>query len=186
MEYIREVFRTKKYVVILLILLAAAEVFLFSAYGYHWLKICRYMILSLGLVLLGFIDAQHTLIPNHILLGMLGVRGAVLAGEVAVMPSLWKEMLLSAFGGLLFGLLVFGIARLCSRGSVGMGDVKLVAVIGWYLGGSLIWLDMVGCLSLAALFSIIQLARKRLSLKMSIPLAPFFTVGTIVILLLGF
>ena len=32
-----------------------------------------------------------------------------------------------------------------------MGDVKLAAVLGWYLGGSLIWFDIVVSLSLAAL-----------------------------------
>lgn len=41
-----------------------------------------------------------------------------------------------------------------------MGDVKLAAVLGWYLGGSLIWFDIVVSLSLAALYSIVQLILK--------------------------
>ena len=86
----------------------------------------------------------------------------------------------------LLGFLIFLLARIFSRKSVGMGDVKLAAVLGWYLGGSLIWFDIVVSLSLAALYSIVQLILKKLNMKDSIPLAPFFSVGTILILLLGF
>ena len=93
---------------------------------------------------------------------------------------------LKAGGGMLLGFLIFLLARIFSRKSVGMGDVKLAAVLGWYLGGSLIWFDIVVSLSLAALYSIVQLILKKLNMKDSIPLAPFFSVGTILILLLGF
>ena len=100
--------------------------------------------------------------------------------------SYWLDILKSAGGGMLLGFLIFFLARIFSRKSVGMGDVKLAAVLGWYLGGSLIWFDIVVSLSLAALYSIVQLILKKLNMKDSIPLAPFFSVGTILILLLGF
>ena len=87
---------------------------------------------------------------------------------------------------MLIGFLIFFLARIFSRKSVGMGDVKLAAVLGWYLGGALIWFDIVLSLFLAAGYSLLQLIRKKLSMKDSIPLAPFFSVGTILILLLGF
>lgn len=81
---------------------------------------------------------------------------------------------------------IFLLAYLISRGNVGMGDVKLLGVIGAYLGAALIWWDMVVCLFLCAFYSVVQLLRKKLKMKDSIPLAPFFTVGTIFILLVGF
>ena len=154
MEHIKSLIKEKKYILLIIAALVLAEIFFFSKYGYHWLKAVRYMILTVFMVFLGFIDQQKTIIPNKLLLFMFVIRAVILAGEITK--------------------------------SVGMGDVKLAAVLGWYLGGSLIWFDIVVSLSLAALYSIVQLILKKLNMKDSIPLAPFFSVGTILILLLGF
>ena len=174
MEHIKSLIKEKKYILLIIAALVLAEIFFFSKYGYHWLKAVRYMILTVFMVFLGFIDQQKTIIPNKLLLFMFVIRAVIL------------DILKSAGGGMLLGFLIFFLARIFSRKSVGMGDVKLAAVLGWYLGGSLIWFDIVVSLSLAALYSIVQLILKKLNMKDSIPLAPFFSVGTILILLLGF
>ena len=109
------------------------------------------MILTFLWFFLGFIDQQKTIIPNKLLLFMFVIRAVILAGEITVKPSYWLDILKSAGGGMLLGFLIFFLARIFSRKSVGMGDVKLAAVLGWYLGGSLIWFDIVVSLSLAAL-----------------------------------
>lgn len=186
MEHIKSIIKEKKYILLIIAALVLAEIFFFSKYGYHWLKAVRYMILTVFMVFLGFIDQQKTIIPNKLLLFMFVIRAVILAGEITVKPSYWLDILKSAGGGMLLGFLIFLLARIFSRKSVGMGDVKLAAVLGWYLGGSLIWFDIVVSLSLAALYSIVQLILKKLNMKDSIPLAPFFSVGTILILLLGF
>ena len=195
MEHIKSLIKEKKYILLIIAALVLAEIFFFSKYGYHWLKAVRYMILTVFMVFLGFIDQQKTIIPNKLLLFMFVIRAVILAGEITVKPSYWLDILKSAGGGMLLGFLIFFLARIFSRKSVGMGDVKLAAVLGWYLGGSLIWFamylksdqfDIVVSLSLAALYSIVQLILKKLNMKDSIPLAPFFSVGTILILLLGF
>lgn len=186
MEHIKSLIKEKKYILLIIAALVLAEIFFFSKYGYHWLKAVRYMILTVFMVFLGFIDQQKTIIPNKLLLFMFVIMAVILAGEITVKPSYWLDILKSAGGGMLLGFLIFFLARIFSRKSVGMGDVKLAAVLGWYLGGSLIWFDIVVSLSLAALYSIVQLILKKLNMKDSIPLAPFFSVGTILILLLGF
>ena len=186
MKYLKELLKEKKYVPVIIAVLVVTEAFLFTFYGYHWLKTVRYLILSAFLVILGFIDSKRTLIPNQLLIMMLVARAMLLIGEIGAEPAWWKECLKSAFGGLGLGLVIFLAAWFLSRKSIGMGDVKLAAVIGWYLGGSLIWFNLVVCLSLSAIFSIVQLLRKKLTMKDSIPLAPFFSVGTILILIIGF
>lgn len=186
MEHLKNLIKEKKYILLILAVLVLGEGFLFSRYGYHWLKAVRYMILTVFMVFLGFIDQQKTIIPNKILLMMVVIRAVLLGGEITVRPSLWMDLLKSAFGGMLLGFIIFLLARIFSRKSVGMGDVKLAAVLGWYLGGALIWFDLVISLSLAAIYSIVQLIRKKLNMKDSIPLSPFFSVGTVLILLLGF
>ncbi len=186
MDYIREVFKEKRYLPVMIAAAAAVEAILFYIYGYHWLKSVRYILLTVFLILLGFIDSKKTIIPNKILVTMVVFRGIVLLGEITVVPSWRTEMVKSAFGGMAIGFFIFLMAWFLSRRSIGLGDVKLAAVIGWYLGGSLIWFALVFCLTLAAVFSVIQLLRKKLTMKDSIPLAPFFSGGTILILILGF
>lgn len=186
MEHLKNLIKEKKYILLILAVLIMCEGFLFSRYGYHWLKAVRYMVLTVFLVFLGFIDQQKTIIPNKLLLMMFVIRAVIFVGEISVKPSFGMELLKSAAGGMMLGFIIFLLARIFSRKSVGMGDVKLAAVLGWYLGGALIWFDIVISLFWAAAYSIIQLLRKKLGMKDSIPLAPFFSLGTILILLLGF
>ena len=186
MKYLKELLKEKKYVPVIIAVLVVTEAFLFTFYGYHWLKTVRYLILSAFLVVLGFIDSKRTLIPNQLLIMMLVARAMLLIGEIGAEPAWWKECLKSAFGGLGLGLVIFLAAWFLSRKSIGMGDVKLAAVIGWYLGGSLIWFDLVGVSQLVCNIQYCAAFAKKLTMKDSIPLAPFFSVGTILILIIGF
>lgn len=160
--------------------------FLFIQYGYHWLKILRYLCLIGFLAVLGKIDYEKKIIPNKIMAVMLAIRIFLLIGEIICFPVYWKELLLSAAGGFAMGFLIFILAYVFSKKSLGLGDVKLAAVMGWYLGASLIWWDLAVCLFFAAAYSCMQLARKKIKLKDSIPLAPFIMFGTILVLLIGF
>lgn len=181
----KEFWKNKKYVA-LLVILEAAGILLFSLYGYHWLKILRYLFLMAFLVVLAEVDQEKHIIPNKILAVMFITRLVLLPAEAAAAWEYRKEILLSAGLGLTLGLIIFLLAYFASRHSIGMGDVKLCAVLGWYLGSSLIWWDMIVSLGMAGVYSIVQLLRKKLSMKDSIPLAPFFCAGTILVLLLGF
>ena len=162
---------------VIIIFLELAGIFLWKNYGYHWLKIVRYVILTACLVPLGIIDYKQRIIPNKILLVMTGIRAVLLAGDMLVYPDYKWELIVSAFCGMAIGFV--------TRKSIGLGDVKMVAVIGFYLGLSQIWSAMVTGLLLAGIFSCIQLARKKVSMKDFIPLAPFLSAGTILIMLLG-
>lgn len=176
----------KKRNLIFTAILCVLGTFLWWNYGYHWLKIIRYLCLTFFLIPIGAIDLEKRIIPNKILLVMLGIRALLLAGDLLAYPTYAKELLISAFGGMLLGFLVFLLAYGLSRKSIGLGDVKLVAVLGFYLGMSLVWTVMVAGLLLAGIYSCIQLARKKVSMKDAIPLAPFLAAGTILIMLLGF
>lgn len=178
--------KTKKGCSILLFILGCFELFLFIKYGYHWTKILRYLCLSSFLVVIACIDYKKTIIPNRLLLYMLIIRGILLAVELLSFTENRMEILISAFGGMGTGFLLFLAAYFFSRKSIGLGDVKLTAMLGWYLGSSLIWLDVITALCLAAGYSVIQLLRKKLTMKDSIPLAPFFSIGTVLILIIGF
>jgi leader peptidase (prepilin peptidase)/N-methyltransferase len=83
-----------------------------------------------------------------------------------------------SFGGAILTALPFFIPAYCKRGSIGGGDVKLMFACGAALG---IWgglLQSIVGLSLAALFSLGAIIRKRAK-KTAIPLAPFLCAGGI-------
>ena len=90
----------------------------------------------LFLVLLGIqlarIDLQLHLLPNPLVLILL-LTGLLLLGLPAGIGSEWSALLRAALGGLtLFA--VYLILGLISPGGIGMGDVKLAAPLGVYLG----------------------------------------------------
>lgn len=85
----------------------------------------------LALLAITFIDVDHRIIPNEISLP------GVLVGFACsfLWPGFWKESLLGVLlgGGLLF-LLSWGYSLIRGREGMGMGDVKLLAMMGAFLG----------------------------------------------------
>ncbi len=85
----------------------------------------------LALLAITFIDVDHRIIPNEISLP------GILVGFACsfLWPGFWKESLLGILlgGGLLF-LLSWGYSLLRGREGMGMGDVKLLAMMGAFLG----------------------------------------------------
>jgi leader peptidase (prepilin peptidase)/N-methyltransferase len=139
----------------------------------------------LGLVLVGIlvpialIDLEHRVIPNKIT-----VPAAVAATAIglALNQSGVPEQLIAgaAAGGF---LLVF--ALLYPRG-MGMGDVKLAAVLGLYLGQSVAVAVLVAVLAGTIVGGLIMarlgVAKGR---KMAVPFGPFLAAGGVVALLAG-
>jgi len=160
--------------------------FLMLQYEYHWLKIFRYFILMYGLLLLAFIDVREKVIPNQGILMLLGIRFLLMVGDVIAYPQVWLAILISFGAGMLGGGLLFFLPALFSKNAIGMGDVKMVAVMGFYLGFQVLMSDLAVTLTLTVMVGLILLLLNRKSFKSELPFAPFAAVGTIVTLLLGF
>jgi leader peptidase (prepilin peptidase)/N-methyltransferase len=136
------------------------------------------------MVACAMIDLHHRIIPNRLVLPSLVVfGGAVAALAIAGQPlsPATAALGLLAYGG---GLLAVG---LISPGGMGMGDVKLAAVIGLVLG-ALGW-RYVGVAVLVAVLSggvgaLATLARGG-SRKDAIPFGPYLAGGAAVSALFG-
>ena len=100
--------------------LELAGIFLWKNYGYHWLKIVRYVILTACLVPLGIIDYKQRIIPNKILLVMTGIRAVLLAGDMLVYPDYKWELIVSAFCGMAIGFVTFLLAYFCPEKALGL------------------------------------------------------------------
>jgi leader peptidase (prepilin peptidase)/N-methyltransferase len=139
----------------------------------------------LGLVLVGIlvpvalIDLDHRIIPNKI---TLPASLAAVAIGLALRPSAVPEQLLAgaAAGGF---LLVFLL--LYPRG-MGMGDVKLAAVLGLFLGRSVAVAVLTAVLA-GTLVGGFIIASRGISegRKTAVPFGPFLAFGGVVALLAG-
>lgn len=159
--------------------------FLMNLYGYHVLKISRYWILMYALLLLAILDCEKRIIPNRALLVLLGIRMILLVLDCICFPELWKEVLMSSLGGMIGGGGLFLIAGILARKGMGMGDIKMIAVVGFYLGFQLLMSDLVISLFLTVLGGIFNLAVRKKPLHSAMPFAPFVAVGTWITILLG-
>lgn len=158
---------------------------LFAKYEYMPSKCIRYMILICGLCIIAYIDKKEQIIPNFILVILLGVRSILLVVDILLYTDVWDVILLNTLGGLVLGFIIFLIAYLLSRKGIGLGDVKLVAVMGFYLGASALYGAIVLSLLSCVLYTGFQMLRKKLKLRDAVAFGPFLAIGTILGILIG-
>ncbi|MFE4227512.1 prepilin peptidase [Arthrobacter sp. NPDC056886] len=91
-----------------------------------------YILLAVAGVQLARIDLQHHLLPNRMVLPLLGA-GIVLLGAASGVSGEAGSLLRGVAGALILFVLYLFLA-LTSRNGLGMGDVKLAAPLGLYLG----------------------------------------------------
>lgn len=93
-----------------------------------------YLLLALLAVQLSRIDIQLHLLPNALVLVLL-VAGFLMLGVPAGAGSEWQGVLRAVLGGAIL-FVTYLVLGLISPGGIGMGDVKLAAPLGMYLGYS--------------------------------------------------
>lgn len=187
MLWIKEQIKDKRFRILLAVgvlveILLSAEFILFS---YSPLKIIRYIILLSAMFIIAWIDQCDRRIPNDILLVLSAVRIVLWIVECFVFKGIGLALLFSSLLGMIFGGGLFLLAHFLSKGGVGMGDVKLFAVIGTYVGGGSIMTVVFLTAAVSAVYSIIMLALKKIKLKEEIPFAPFALTGVILTMALG-
>lgn len=135
-------------------------------------------ILAPVLVLLTAIDLDRRLLPDVIVLPTLAV---VLILQIAFYPDHTLEWVLAALGAALF----FFIPMLVYPAGMGMGDVKLAALLGAALGKSVVAAIGVGLLA-GGVFALVVLAREGLGARRkAIPFGPFLALGALLVFFLG-
>lgn len=132
-----------------------------------------YLLLTYALIGVAFIDLEHKIIPNRLTIPFL------LAGLVVMA---WKGELPGALiGGLLGGGVLFLIV-LCYPKGMGMGDVKLLAMIGVYLGWERIFLVLFLASLLATAVALSLIIAKKMTRKDPIPFGTFLSIAAFLIL----
>jgi leader peptidase (prepilin peptidase)/N-methyltransferase len=140
-------------------------------------------LLGLALVLLlvpvTLIDLDHRIIPNKLML-----VGAVAAPALVLLTApddLAEHLIAAASAGGFFLLALLAYPR-----GMGMGDVKLAAVLGLFLGRSVGPAVFIALLS-GTLIGVAVIARKgaQEGRKTAVPFGPFLALGAVVALFAG-
>ncbi len=132
-----------------------------------------YALLFSALLAVSVIDLYHQIIPDVITIPGI-IIGLMASGFI--LPSGIKD----AIFGTLFGGGIFFIIALVSRGGMGGGDIKLIAMIGSFLGLTdvlltIILSSFIG--SVVGVFLMIAFGKGR---KYKIPFGPFLSIGGII------
>jgi leader peptidase (prepilin peptidase)/N-methyltransferase len=151
-----------------------AYLWVYFIFGYT-IETIIYCLFTSALITLSFIDWQHKIIPNTINLwiGLLGILHVMLNLEG------WTNYLIGFF--LVSGILL--IIAILSRGQMGMGDVKLMAVSGLILGWQYILLALALGSIVGAFISIALMILKKGG--KIVPFGPYLSIGIFISLLYG-
>lgn len=136
------------------------------------------VIFSAGVVIF-FIDLKHQIIPDSMLYFVL-VTLFILGIPLPAMEW-WQHVLSGSLSGLMFFLL-WAITK--GRG-LGLGDVKLVVLLGLLLGYPLIVVSLYIAFLTGAVTGVILIVANRAKMKSRIPFGPFLIVGTLCAIVWG-
>jgi leader peptidase (prepilin peptidase) / N-methyltransferase len=136
------------------------------------------LVLMALLVTVSAIDIEHRIVPNRLLLP---AAATALVLWALVDPGRLPENLIAAAaaGGFLLA------AAVAYPAGMGMGDVKLAAVMGLYLGGAVAPALFVAFAVGALLGVVMMILKGSAARKHAIPFAPFLALGGIVGQLFG-
>lgn len=167
-----------------LIEVIAGSLFALTFYSFGFSLVTPvYWLLLATLIVIAFIDLDHQIIPDIISLPGIGIGFSMsfFAPWIGWLDSLLGILL---GGGLLLSI-AWGYEFLAKREGMGGGDIKLLAMIGAFLG----WRAIFPVLFLAALTGSmigvpLMLLRGRNG-RLAIPFGPFLSLGAIIYLFWG-
>jgi len=157
-------------------------VLLFLSFGISWSFIISF-IFSASLIVITFIDFKHQLIPDVISLP--GILFCFLCSFIVPWIGPLESLLGILFGGGILYVFALGYQLLTKKEGMGGGDIKLLAMIGAFLGwkGALVTLILGACVG--SIIGLILIICKGKDLKYAIPFGPFLSTGAFCSLLFG-
>ena len=180
MDQIRTVFGHLK---IRWLIVAAVNMFccLILAGYYHadMINIINILLLLSVLWACAAYDIRYEIIPNSILIAGVAARIVLLGIQILMSPQDFAYYAVNAFGACIALLITGEICRLVSRESVGMGDIKLLAMIGLFLGVDSSFYTVMASILVLFVLSVFLLITKKADRNTAIPFAPFLLVGLI-------
>jgi len=146
-----------------------------------WLMVSR-LALGTALIVLFMIDLEHQILPNVITLP--GIAAGFAFSFVAPPGPIESLLGIAIGGGVLYGI-ALGYYLLRKEEGMGMGDVKMLAMIGAFLGWRLVLVTLVLSSFAGALIGIGVLASQRGGMRYALPFGTFLSLGALSAMLAG-
>lgn len=161
---------------------AISSLLLFLRYGFSVSYLVYFSFLA-ALIVITVIDLYHQIIPDIISIPGVGV------GLLTSLINPENTFINSLIGMLLGGGSLFFVATLYQwlfkREGMGGGDVKLLAMIGAFLGWKAVILTILFSSFIGSIVGIIIMALKGKDFKYAIPFGPFLSLGATLSLFYG-
>lgn len=145
-----------------------------------------YLAFVSALIVITFIDMDYQIIPDSISLP--GTAVGIAAGIFILNDPYVAGARLGAINTLAGSALGFGLYYLIavlSRGGMGGGDIKLMAMIGAFLGWKGVLMTTFAGSVLGSIIGVFLMTAKGKGRKTRIPFGPFLAVGALISLLAG-
>jgi leader peptidase (prepilin peptidase)/N-methyltransferase len=154
----------------------------FARYGLSWESLFVYALVA-ALLVITFIDIDHQIIPDVITYPgiVVGFITSLAVGHITYKESMIGIIL----GGGVLLLVAWGYYLVTKREGMGGGDIKLLAMIGAFLGWKgVIFTIFVGSAIGAAVGGVLSL-RTEAGRRQPIPFGPFLSLGALLFLFFG-
>ena len=158
---------------------AISSFLLFLKYGFS-LSYFFYFSFVAALMIITVIDLYHQIIPDVISIPGIGVGllGALIIPHITFFKSLLGILL---GGGSLF-VVATSYQWLFKREGMGGGDVKLLAMIGAFLGWDAVILTILLSSLIGSITGMVIMVLKGKGFKYAIPFGPFLSLGAVIAL----
>jgi leader peptidase (prepilin peptidase)/N-methyltransferase len=150
-------------------------------FGLSWLFVSR-LVFGFALLVLFVVDLRERILPN-----VITVPGIVLGVLFSLFgPPGWFDSLVGLLvGGLGLLLIGEGYYRLRKEEGLGMGDVKMLGMIGAFLGWKLMLLTLVLSSLVGSVVGLGMIALRKGDLKYALPFGTFLALGALVATVVG-
>ena len=158
-------------------------VFLLHLYVFGWTMLMAVRLaFACALIVLFAIDLEHHLLPNVVTLP--GIAAGLVA-SLFVPPGIRDALLGTLLGGGVLWLIGEAYYRIAGQEGMGGGDVKMLAMVGAFLGWPLVLVTLVLSSVAGSVIGMLVIAVRRGGMKYALPYGTFLALGALAASLVG-
>ena len=163
------------------LLTAISFVVVFHIYGAS-ITTLLLLILSIFFIIIFFIDLKHFIIPNVLTFSLM-IIGFIKSFDPNLNQTIFPNYINSLIGGLvgysIIWLIIFFYKKIRKKEGMGLGDAKLMAVIGFWFG----WVSIPFTIFISSVVALIlvipSLINQSRKMSSEIPFGPYIIIGCI-------
>ncbi len=161
---------------------ALMSLLLFLKFGLSF-KYLSSFIFTCALIVITFIDLRHQIIPDVISLP--GIPVFFFLAVFFMNLTVWEAVLGILIGGGCLFAIAFLYEIITKREGMGGGDIKLLAMLGAFLGWKSLFFILFVSSLLGAVVGVSAMIIKGQDMKYAVPFGPFLSIAAVVYLFVG-